>query len=275
MRHVLTNHKTYDYRLNYLTKIIIKLLLSSVKTSMTTMNNKLDLSLDEIIAREGITATKGNHKKGLKEMTTNNKFDKIEINITNDDNNVLKRKSHFADNLMAKKAVANDNRSAKNIHFNSSCGQIFIENLEFGVVDGDIHQLFDAFGSLKRAALNYDRNGRSAGTAFVVFERKADAITAVNSLNNVTLDGRVLRLTLVDGNSSSFDHKSGPRQSNFNARLKSQSNGSTVGTKAGDVWSNIAMNETVKSGHKKVIPTTDDLDADLAEYLAQRNATKE
>ncbi|XP_054157582.1 THO complex subunit 4-like [Oppia nitens] len=234
------------------------------------MSNKLDFSLEEIIAREGITSTKGNHNECHKEIT-NNKFDQ---NIANNDN-VLKHKNNFTDNLMAKKVVANGNRSAKNIQFNHSCGRIFIENLEHSVVDGDIQQLFEAFGSLKRSALNYDHNGRSAGTAFVVFEHKADAITAVNSLNKITLDGRVLQMTLIDGNSSSFRQKSGPHQSNLNARLKPQSNVSTVGTKAGDLWSNIAMNETIESCDKKVIPTTDDdLNVDIDKYLAQRNATK-
>jgi THO complex subunit 4 len=61
--------------------------------------------------------------------------------------------------------------------------------LKYEVTDEDIQQLFGAFGQLKRAAINYQSNGRSAGTAFVVFERKCDAITAFGSLKNITLDG--------------------------------------------------------------------------------------
>ncbi|KAF4356783.1 hypothetical protein F8388_000586, partial [Cannabis sativa] len=79
--------------------------------------------------------------------------------------------------------------------------KLYVSNLDNGVTNEDIRELFSEIGDLKRYAVHYDKTGRPSGSAEVVYTRRSDAFAALKRYNNVLLDGKPMKLEIVGLNS--------------------------------------------------------------------------
>ncbi|KAF3535918.1 hypothetical protein F2Q69_00019277 [Brassica cretica] len=93
--------------------------------------------------------------------------------------------------------------------------KLYISNLDYGVMNDDIKELFSEVGELKRYTVHFDRSGRSKGTAEVVYSRRGDAIAAVKKYNEVQLDGKPMKIEIVGTNLQTQSAR--PGNPNFNS----------------------------------------------------------
>ncbi|KAJ8448225.1 hypothetical protein Cgig2_025149 [Carnegiea gigantea] len=79
--------------------------------------------------------------------------------------------------------------------------KLCISNLDHGISNNYIRDLFAEIGELKRYAIHFDKNGRPSGTAEVVYAKRSDAFVGHKRYNNVQLDGRPMTIEIICPNS--------------------------------------------------------------------------
>jgi RNA recognition motif-containing protein len=71
--------------------------------------------------------------------------------------------------------------------------KLYVGNLNYGVDDGQLAQLFEQFGTVQSAQVIMDRDtGRSKGFGFVEMGNDQEAQAAIQALNGKEHDGRAL-----------------------------------------------------------------------------------
>lgn len=88
-------------------------------------------------------------------------------------------------------------RSASAIAKSDPGLKVHVDNLDFGVTEKDMRELFQEFGTLKKVQLHYDAKGKSQGNCDIVFAKKGDGIRAMKKYNGVPLDGRKMKIDFV------------------------------------------------------------------------------
>ena len=67
----------------------------------------------------------------------------------------------------------------------------------YDLTEDDVYELFTRIASVKDVKLQYDRAGRSEGTAFVTYDHIADARAAVKEFDGANAKGQPIRLTIL------------------------------------------------------------------------------
>ncbi|KAG8383654.1 hypothetical protein BUALT_Bualt04G0036400 [Buddleja alternifolia] len=101
-------------------------------------------------------------------------------------------------NLPWQNGLLEDSLKAAGVSGLEAGTKLYITNLDVGVSSEDIRELFSEIGELIRYALHFDKNGRPSGSAEVVFARRSDAFQALKRYNNVQLDGKPMKIEIID-----------------------------------------------------------------------------
>ena len=91
---------------------------------------------------------------------------------------------------------------ADELHFRLQRGQqkngkIHISNIPFTADETKIRELYSDVGRIERLAVNYDKYGKSRGTAEIIFTRYEDAVRATEKFNRIPLFGRHLVTKMI------------------------------------------------------------------------------
>eukprot|EP00761_Pharyngomonas_kirbyi_P014796 gb/GECH01014826.1/.p1 GENE.gb/GECH01014826.1/~~gb/GECH01014826.1/.p1 ORF type:complete len:269 (+),score=79.14 gb/GECH01014826.1/:1-807(+) len=83
--------------------------------------------------------------------------------------------------------------------------RVRVDNLDYAAANEDLEELIrqNWTGGMRHASVNFDESGRSKESGVIVFDRMSDARQAVQALDRVEYNGRVLRFSIEEPRSSS------------------------------------------------------------------------
>lgn len=150
----------------------------------------------------------------------------------------------------------------------NSTTKLLISNLDYGVTTNDVQELFEDVGAVRVARVHFDENGRSLGSAEVVFERRADAVAAQKKYHNMQLDGRPMDIKIVGANENRVEQPTFNDNNGTGGNFRPRVRGGAAGRGRG------GAGRAQQNGGKGENVTAEDLDADLEAYRAASGAKK-
>ncbi|ESK86449.1 glycine-rich rna binding protein [Moniliophthora roreri MCA 2997] len=80
-----------------------------------------------------------------------------------------------------------------------SSAKVYVGNLSWNTTDDTLRQVFSDYGHVADSIVMRDRDtGRSRGFGFVAFSNDQEAQVAITQLNEQELDGRRIKVNLVN-----------------------------------------------------------------------------
>ncbi|KAG8299658.1 hypothetical protein J6590_095485 [Homalodisca vitripennis] len=147
--------------------------------------------------------------------------------------------------------------------------KLVVSNLDYGVLSSDIQVIFSKVGAIHSATVNYEKSGRSMGSAYVVFDRKADAVRDMKLYNRVPLDGRPMHIELTTSDVEVAMQRANRVSEGFTRMPSAGGFGHGV---TGRGFRRNGRGEGRSEGRaaKNKVPTAAELDAELDAYISER-----
>ncbi|XP_019095512.1 PREDICTED: THO complex subunit 4A-like isoform X1 [Camelina sativa] len=170
------------------------------------MSTGLDMSLDDMIAknrksRGGTGPARGSGSgSGSGPGPTRRNNPNRKSNRSAPYQSAKAPESTWGHDMFSDRSEDSPSRSSRSSAGIETGTKLFISNLDYGVMNEDIKELFAEVGELKRYTVHFDRSGRSRGTAEVVYSRRGDALAAVKKYNDVQLDGKPMKIEILGTN---------------------------------------------------------------------------
>ncbi|XP_022733616.1 THO complex subunit 4D-like [Durio zibethinus] len=174
------------------------------------MATSLDMPLDDMVKRNKSERGRGRLRPlrrgrpsaaaggagGAGRMTLATRRGPLAVNARPSQHSIAKS-SHWTRSLPWQHDLFEDSLRAAGISGVEVGTKLYVSNLNIGVTNEDIRELFSEIGELKRYAVHYNKNGRPSGSAEVVYLRRSDAFAALRRYNNVLLDGKPMKIEIV------------------------------------------------------------------------------
>lgn len=160
--------------------------------------------------------------------------------------------------------------------------KMLVSNLESGVSQKDMEELFGEFQDFKKAQMHYDRNGKSLGNCELMFRSREGALRAAKQYKGVPLDGLPMEINILGDNVplEPVSKRLGPAprraMSPPRATRRRGSRGAAAGggggPRGGRRGSAPASRPARRAEEKKSVPTAEQLDKELDTYLSAGTA---
>jgi len=271
----LSSRSKFSYHLDTLS---FQILSDSINSNMA---DKVDLSLDDII-KQSKSAGRGRGGRGGRGAANRGGSRPSAGPVRNKRPNINRNATPYSKgnpdgdwqhDMYEGGARRNNPRLVSPSAAAGGSGKLVVSNLDFGVSDSDIKELFMEFGPLKHASVHYDRSGRSQGSADVVFERRLDAMKAMKQYHNVPLDGRNMIIQMATSDVNTIANRMTSPRGNSNGgqrRAMAPNSASNSAPRRGNAQRGGQRGGARRGGGAKQVPkTAEELDAELESYRSE------